>query len=902
MGEHLAFRRSSLASITPIRRPSGGAVLGVFIALVAFASGATLFATRVTDSPNKASWAMSPSSGLGLALFAIGLGCALLGRWRATRRVGLLTAIFGTLSVLTEIWSLAVTSPTPFSLAWIWAPSLQSRAIVGLAGLGLLLAEERTTSVLRLALLCLVGSIVAFIPANLALALALDFPAWVIGGSFAAFALTPAEQRLLAAQFSDNLALSLRCVGAAAAGLGLLLLAWNAERRAGFPWPRWLPPVTLLLGIWLSIAIAGALWAQEESNRSRPGPGIPQRTSTPLPEMTLAFGVTTAALLTVALWQTRRAATAAEQAKLANRQLQDEIAERRQTQELLAEREARLRLVLEQVPAIVWTTDQELRFTSASGAGLRALGMDDSSLLGNTVDSLVEADAERSFLLERYQLTLAGTPQEFELTYGGRNYAVRLEPLRDLSGEIVGVIGIALDITERAQIEAQLRYLALHDQLTGLPNRAHLLQHLAELAEAEGDAPRSSLPFALLLLDLDGFKQVNDTFGHPAGDRLLVEVSRRLSQCLRSSDLIARLGGDEFVIVAQVADEHAAMMLAERIARELERPIRIDGHTAAIRPSIGIAIAEPGRFDPDALLRDADIALYRAKALGRGQAVVFEPPMYRDTVTRARLEAQLREAFEQEQLSLRFQPIVELVSGRLYGFGAVLDWESAEQRIVPAEEIVPLAEDAGIIVPIGQWALREAVSWLAQAGARLPAMPALVLELASSELLRPELADDLDRLLSDAGIPAERMNLALRGSALLTATSGSVETLQALRSRGVPLFVGGYELGGTPLAVLTELPISGITIAPALISALDEGPLAPALVRALVGLACELGIAALAQGVRTHRQYAALAQFGCTLAQGELFGPPVDGAAALAFAQEAWHRILVPPLAMGQPD
>lgn len=885
-----------------MRCPSGSAVLGVFSVLVAFASGATLFATRVTDSPNRAGWAMFPSSGLGLALFAIGLGCALLGRWRATRRIGLLTAIVGTLAAVTEIWSLAVTSPTPFSLAWIWAPSLQSRTIVGLAGLGLLLAEERTTSALRLALLCLVGTIVTFIPANLALALALDFPAWVIGGSFAAFALTPAEQRLLLAEFSDNLALSLRCAGAAAAGLGLLLLARNTEYRAGYPWPRWLPPVTLLLGIWLSIAIAGTLWAQEESNRSHPGPGITQRASTPLPGITLAFGITTATLLTVALWQTRRAATAAEQARLANRQLQDEIDERRQVQEMLAEREARLRLVLEQVPAIVWTTDRDHRFTSASGAGLSALGVDESSLLGKTIDGIAEDDAERSFLLERYQLALAGTPQEFELSYGGRDYTVRLEPLRDLVGEVAGVIGIALDITERTQMESQLRHLALHDPLTGLPNRAYLLQHLARLADSGGDAPRSTRPFALLLLDLDGFKQVNDTFGHPAGDRLLVEVSHRLPRSLRSSDLVARLGGDEFVIIAQGADERAALSLAERIARELERPIRIDGHAATIRPSTGIAIGELGHFDPDTLLRDADIALYRAKALGRGRAIVFEPSMYRDTLTRARLEAQLREAFEQEQLSLRFRPVVELASGRLFGFGTAIGWESAEPRIVPVEEIVSLAEDARIVVPITRWALRKAIDWLAEAGARLPAMPALVLELTSSEQIRPELADELDRLLGGAGIPPEHLILAMHGPALAAATAGGIETLQALQARGVPLFAGGYELPGAPLAVLTGLLFRGVTIAPALVSALDEGPLVPAIVRALIRLAEELGITTLAQGVSTREQCAALARFGCTLAQGELFGPTVDGAAALALAQDAEHRSLIGPLPLGQPD
>lgn len=881
------------------RRLPGTLALGLVTALVTLASGATLLTARFANIRADAGWMAAPVSGLGLVLFALELASALLGRWWHARRLGTLAALIGGAAALASLWSLAGAAPVAFNLAWLWSPSLQSRIAVCLAGLGLLLAEARSASTVRLGLLCLIGTLVAFISANLALALALDFPAWVIGGGFAALALSPAEQRLLARELSDNLALALRSLGAAAAGLGLLLLAWDSERRAGYPWPRWLSPVTLLLGVWMSIAIAGALWAQEESNRSRPGPGIAQRASTPLPEMTLAFGVTTATLLTLALRQTRRATEAAEQARLANRQLQDEIDERRQIQELLAEREARLRLTLERLPAILWTADRQLRCNSLSGAGLSTAGIDGAALLGTPVLALFGVDDPELPPATAHLRALAGEPGEFAFTLGSRSYQARVEPLRDLAGEIVGVVGIALDVTERTQMEAQLRHLALHDQLTGLPNRAYLLQHLAGLAE--GGTTRAPRRFALLLLDLDGFKQVNDAFGHPAGDRLLVEVSHRLSRSLRSSDLVARLGGDEFVIVAQGADERAALALAERIARELERPIRIDGHTATIRPSTGIAIGEPGHFDPDALLRDADIALYRAKALGRGRAVVFEPSMYRETVTRSRLEAQLREAFERNQLSLRFQPIVELASGRLYGFGAVLGWEGPERDIVPAEEIVSLAEDAGIIIPIGRWALREAVSWLAQADAQLPAVPTIVLELASAELIRPELADELGRLLGDAGVPAERFGLALRGPALLTATSSGVETLRALRARGVPLFASDAGLNA-PLAVLVELPLSGITIAPELIEYLDEGPLASSIVGALVGLARDLGIATLAEGVRTHEQYASLARLGCTLAQGELFGPPVDGEAALAIALEAQHRSLIHPFAAGQPD
>lgn len=597
--------------------------LGLVTALVTLASGAALLTARIARVQADASWVAAPISGLGLVLFALGLASALLDRWGHTRLLGALVALIGGAAALASLWTLEMAALVGFNLAWLWSPSLQSRVAVCLAGLGLLLAEPRSTSMRRLGLLCFTGTVVAFISANLALALALDFPDWVIGGSFAAFALSPAEQRLLARELNDNLALALRCLGAAAAGLGLLLLAWNAERRAGYRWPRWFTPVAILLVIWVSVALGGALWAQEESSRSRPGPGVVPHAPTPLPEMTLAFGITTATLLTVALWQTRRAATAAEQARLANRQLQDEIDERRQVQEMLAEREARLRLVLEQVPAILWTTDSDLRFTSVTGAGLRHLAVDAQALLGKTPFELFETDDWSFPPIAAYARALAGEPEEFEFTFQGRTLQARIEPLRDLEGRSAGTIGVALDITERKRLEEQLRHLALHDPLTGLPNRFSLFRQLEQMLDIPLErAPR---PFALLLLDLDGFKDVNDTLGHPAGDQLLVEVGRRLARCVRSSDFVARLGGDEFVVLARGADETAALALAGRILRVFEESFCIDGHEVTIQTSIGITTSVLGYRDAAAMLRDADIALYRAKATGSGHAVVFQP-------------------------------------------------------------------------------------------------------------------------------------------------------------------------------------------------------------------------------------------------------------------------------------
>ncbi len=884
-----------VSPVTPERDTSSGLArqpgwqvvslaVGLPLAGLTFASGVVLFAHRLTDLRADDGRLFEPPSGVGLALWGLGLGAALLGQWRAARRFGLLVTLLGSASVLVLLRHLAILSPATFNLAWLWLPSLESRIVVVLAGLGLLVAEERTLRLFRLGLLCLIGTVVTFISVNLVLTLALDFPGWFIGGSFAGVVLSPPEQRLLARELTHDFPLAFRSLGAAAGGLGLLLLAWRSERLAGYPWPRWLAPVTLLLGVWLAAASAGTLWAQEEFARHRPGAVV--RASSPLPELTLAFGIVAASLLALALRQTARVTTAFEQVRRVNRQLEEEIDERRRVQELLAEREARLRLVLEQVPAILWTTDRELRFTSSSGAGLKDLGMDSQTLLGKSVAEIVKDGEQRAVLLERYRRVLDGVSQEFEFTFNGRGYSMRLEPLRDPSGEVIGVIGLALDVTERQQMEKRLRQLALYDPLTGLPNRAHFFQQLEALADVA--AQRSTRPLALLLLDLDGFKQVNDTLGHPAGDTLLKEVGRRLLRGVRSADLVARLGGDEFVVLARGADEHAALVLAERIARELERPIRVDGQVVEIRCSVGIAVSKPEEIDVTRLLRDADIALYRAKALGRGRAVVFEPSMYREASMRSLLATRLREAIESDQLTLRYQPIVEFRSGRLYGFEVIPYWPHPERGDAPVGEVVGVAQEAGLVDAIDRWALREAAGWLAEASRQTPATPVILLHLTGVEVMQPPLAEDVARQIEEARFPARSLGFWLPEPVLSFGVEERRETIRRLRALGSPVFVDGFG-GCTSLFSFTELRVSGVTISRELTALLGTDSPASVVVRALLGLAQDLSLTSLAQGVDVFEQFVPLTRLGCTLGTGALFGPPVERETALRIAREAQH-------------
>ncbi len=859
-------------------------VLGLSLALLTFASGLMLLAHRLTDVYTGVSWSFVAPPGVGLALWGVGMGAALLGYWRAARRIAFLVTLLGSESVLASLWHLTSGSTATFTLAWLWLPSLESRVVIALAGLGLLVAEERTTRPLRLGLLCLIGAVVTFISANLLLALVLDFPGWFIGGSFAGMLLSIPEQQVLVRELVHDRTLIFGFLGATAGGLSLLLLAWRAERLAGYPWPRWLAPVTLLLGAWVAIAIAGTLWADEEFARQRPGTVL--RRSSPLPELTLAFGIITASLLALAMRQTARVTTAAAQIRGTNRQLEEEVEQRRRVQELLAEREARLQLVLEQVPAILWTTDRDLRFTSASGAGLRVLGMNSQTLIGKSVADIVKDGDHQAFLLERYRRALDGESQEFEFGFTDRSYSMRLEPLRDPSGQVIGVIGVALDVTERQQMEERLRQLALYDPLTGLPNRAHFFEEVEALAGSA--AQRSPRPLALLLLDLDGFKHVNDTLGHPAGDTLLKEVGCRLLRIVRSDDLVARLGGDEFVVLARGAGEHAALVMAERISRELGRPIRIDGQVVEIRCSIGITVSTPEEIDGTRLLRDADIALYRAKALGRDRAVVFEPWMYQEASTRSLLAARLREAIESDQLTLRYRPVVEFRSGRLYGFEAVPYWPHPDRGYAPVGEVISVAQEAGLVDTIDRWALREAAGWLTEASRQTPGSLIILLHLTGVETIQPRLVEDLARLLDETRLPAGSLGFWLPEPALSFGIEESRETIWQLRALGSPVFVEGFG-GCTSLFSFIELKVSGVTIARELTTLFGTDSPASVVARAQIGLARDLGLTSLAQGVDVFEQFVPLTRLGCTLGTGELFGPPVERDAALRIAREAQH-------------
>jgi diguanylate cyclase (GGDEF)-like protein len=419
---------------------------------------------------------------------------------------------------------------------------------------------------------------------------------------------------------------------------------------------------------------------------------------------------------------------------------------------------------------------------------------------------------------------------------------------------------------------------AFNDSLTGLPNRALLLDRL-ELAL--GRAERLGKPVTLLFLDLDGFKVVNDSLGHLAGDRLLVDVARRLRDCLQRGDTAARLGGDEFaILLGDVGEEERAPLVAERVIAALREPFKVLGREVFVSASIGIAT---GVEEPETLLRNADVAMYEAKQSGEGGYAIFEPRMHAAVVERLELEGDLRRALERNELALHYQPVVELASGRVEGVEALLRWEhSTRGRVMPLE-FIPLAEETGVINELERWALREACVQAARWNAH-PGAGALwvSVNVSGRHLLDGGIGEDVAAALDASGLPPELLTLEITETVLVQDVAAAVETLERLRRLGIRVAIDDFGTGYSSLRYVRRFAADVLKIAKPFVDGLhDEQD--SALVRTIVALADSLGLATVAEGIEDDAQLARLRELGCASGQGYLFSRPLppDGLAEL---------------------
>jgi diguanylate cyclase (GGDEF)-like protein/PAS domain S-box-containing protein len=447
------------------------------------------------------------------------------------------------------------------------------------------------------------------------------------------------------------------------------------------------------------------------------------------------------------------------------------------------------------------------------------------------------------------------------------------EVVTDAEGRPARMIGICWDITERRAIEDQLVREALHDRLTGLPNRALFVDRLSQSLEA---LPRQHGSLAVLFLDVDRFKVINDSLGHEAGDDVLVELGQRLERLMRPGDTVARFGGDEFVVLCQGIDHPAtAVQLAERLTEGISGPVPVNGSDVVVTVSVGIALAASASDRAGDLLRDADAAMYRAKRDGRARSVLFADTMREEALARLETEVELRKALTSGDLRLHYQPVVDLASGTVVGLEALLRWQHPTRGLVLPADIIPIAEETGLIVPLGEWVLEEAAGQLVRWHRVAPHLT-MAVNLSGVQMAHPDLVVRVGEVLERTGVDRGALFLEITESVLMRDAEEALGVLEALKQHGVRISVDDFGTGYSSLSYLKRFPVDVLKIDRSFVDGLGTDADDLAIVQAILALAASLGIDTIAEGVETQVQREVLQGLGCRLAQGYLLGRPAS--------------------------
>jgi diguanylate cyclase (GGDEF)-like protein/PAS domain S-box-containing protein len=453
--------------------------------------------------------------------------------------------------------------------------------------------------------------------------------------------------------------------------------------------------------------------------------------------------------------------------------------------------------------------------------------------------------------------------------------------VRDPYSKSVHLIFQIQDITDRKLAEQQLHHDAFHDALTGLPNRALFMDHL-KLAIARSRRNINSR-FAVLYLDLDRFKVINDSLGHTIGDQLLVGIADRLKYNLRPGDTVARLGGDEFtILIEDIADESESVQVAERIQKELSVPFTLSGREVFTTVSMGIAPSDTGYERAEDILRDADTAMYRAKSLGKARYEIFDKAMHARAINLLQMETDMRRALERDEFLLHYQPIVSLENFRLRGFEALVRWQHPERGFISPMDFIPVAEETGMIIQLGEWVMREACRQMQRWQKRFPVEPPLFISinLSSKQFSQNTLISTFATILEETGVKPQTVKLEITESVVMENIDTATDMLRQLRALGVKLAIDDFGTGYSSLSYLHRFPIDTLKIDRSFVTRMSENNENTEIVRTIIVLAQNLGMDVVAEGVETNEQLVLLQKLGCENGQGYFFSKPVnnDGA------------------------